>query len=381
MSSTGASDLALSTATLPGMTSTPVPSGGSPVLTVRSPADLLAAVPYLLGFHPTDSLVVVGLRQKRMVFAARGDLPDQNNSAAVVQYVASVVAHQGSSAAAIVGYGPAALVDPLMPATRAALADRGLEIVEALRTEDGRFWSYLCDNPQCCPPEGTPYDPTTSQIAAAATYAGQAVLPDRAALVGQVAPVGFLARESMRQATARAENRLAALIDGAAAADVLGGRALRLAGEEAVAGLLDRASRGQRPTDDEVAWLTLLLRHVPVRDFAWRRTTTDDWQIEFWSDVVRRAEPSLVAPPASLLAFAAWRAGHGALANIAVDRALTDDPGYSLAGLIRDALAGGVPPSALESWPEVSPRRAGSRPPARRRDGRSPRRRSRAIRR
>lgn len=65
-------------------------------------------------------------------------------------------------------------------------------------------------------------------------------------------------------------------------------------------------SRGQRPTDDEVAWLTLLLRHVPVRDFAWRRTTTDDWQLEFWSDVVRRAEPGLVAPPASLLAFTAW---------------------------------------------------------------------------
>nr|WP_305070542.1 DUF4192 family protein [Micromonospora sp. 4G55] len=48
-----------------------------PRLTVRSPADLLAAVPYLLGFHPADSVVVVAMRAQRVVFAARADLPDR----------------------------------------------------------------------------------------------------------------------------------------------------------------------------------------------------------------------------------------------------------------------------------------------------------------
>ncbi|MFD0787811.1 DUF4192 family protein, partial [Micromonospora azadirachtae] len=47
-----------------------------PRLAVRSPADLLAAVPYLLGFHPADSVVVVAMRGRRVVFAARADLPD-----------------------------------------------------------------------------------------------------------------------------------------------------------------------------------------------------------------------------------------------------------------------------------------------------------------
>jgi hypothetical protein len=45
-------------------------------LTVRSSADLVAAVPYLIGFHPGDgSLVVIACRDSRVVFAARGDLP------------------------------------------------------------------------------------------------------------------------------------------------------------------------------------------------------------------------------------------------------------------------------------------------------------------
>ena len=34
--------------------------GDLPTIRVTSPADLIEAVPYLLGFHPTESLVVVG---------------------------------------------------------------------------------------------------------------------------------------------------------------------------------------------------------------------------------------------------------------------------------------------------------------------------------
>ena len=38
--------------------------------------------------------------------------------------------------------------------------------------------------------------------------------------------------------------------------------------------------------------------------------------------MLRRVEPAYVPAPACLLAFAAWRAGQGALARVAVDRAL-----------------------------------------------------------
>jgi hypothetical protein len=55
--------------------------------------------------------------------------------------------------------------------------------------------------------------------------------------------------------------------------------------------------------------------------------------------------PSYVAAPASLLAFCAWQAGDGALANVALDRALDDNPRYSMALLLREALDSGAPPS------------------------------------
>ena len=46
----------------------------------------------------------------------------------------------------------------------------------------------------------------------------------------------------------------------------------------------------------------------------------------------------MVPPVASLLAYAAWLDGRGALANVALDRALAEDPAYSMALLLRDAL-------------------------------------------
>jgi hypothetical protein len=46
-----------------------------------------------------------------------------------------------------------------------------------------------------------------------------------------------------------------------------------------------------------------------------------------------------------LLGFVAWQCGDGALANVALDRALADDPRYSMALLLRQVITAGAPPS------------------------------------
>ena len=51
-----------------------------------------------------------------------------------------------------------------------------------------------------------------------------------------------------------------------------------------------------------------------------------------------------MAPVASLLAFVAWQAGNGALANVALDRAQADDPRYTMAILLRDVINAGTSP-------------------------------------
>ncbi|SCL15689.1 protein of unknown function [Micromonospora rhizosphaerae] len=325
-----------------------------PRLAVRSPADLIAAVPYLLGFHPADSVVVVALRGRRVIFAARGDLPEPGaDPRPAARHLAGVIGRQGAESATVIGYGPAARVTGAVDAVGEALTVAGLLVLDALRVTEGRWWSYLCAEPDCCPPDGTAYDPAASEVSAAAVFAGQVALPDRAALTAQVAPLDGPARVAMRRATARARRRLVALTEEAAETALAGGRSVRSAGVAAVRTALRRHRRGERLTDDEVAWLTVILTELPVRDHAWERTDGRDPDISLWTDVLRRAEPELIAAPGSLLAFAAWRAGQGALAAVALERVLEVHPDYSLAMLLDDLLRRGLPPSELDGWPAV----------------------------
>ncbi|WP_434742180.1 DUF4192 domain-containing protein [Micromonospora sp. SH-82] len=333
-------------------------------LAVRSPGDLIAAVPYLLGFHPVDSVVVIAFRGQRIVFAARADLPEVGTDPGLpARHLVEVLGRQDAEATTLVGYGPPTRVTPSIDAVRAALDDTDLVLIDALRVTDGRYWSYLCTSPGCCPPEGTAYDPMSSEVSVAAIYAGQVALPDRAALSAQVAPVTGSARTAMRDATDRAGQRLQRLLDEASPVEAepvgqtdpglaeVEREALDAAGRKAVRDTLRRHRRGGHLTDDEVAWLSLLLVHLPVRDHAWERTDGRDEDIALWSDVLRRVDPELSAAPASLLAFAAWRAGQGALAAVTLERALAEHPDYSLALFLDDLLRRGTPPSRLDGWP------------------------------
>ena len=74
-------------------------------------------------------------------------------------------------------------------------------------------WSYVCANEDCCPAEGVPFDavPDPAEAEALAVVGGT-VLASRAALTARVAPLGGLARESMSQATRRAERHIAQLL-------------------------------------------------------------------------------------------------------------------------------------------------------------------------
>ena len=105
---------------------------------------------------------------------------------------------------------------------------------------------------------------------------------------------------------------------------------------------------GQITDDDQIAWLSVALTDLRVRDDAWARMDPEhrDAHLRLWTDVVRRACPAYVPAPASLLAFTAWQSGDGALANIAIERALDADPAYSMAHLLAEAIESGLPPSA-----------------------------------
>ena len=330
-----------------------------PSLVVRagSPAALLRLIPHLTGFVPETSLIVIGVSppRDRIRVTLRYDLPDPPEPDLVTDLAAhaiSVLTAQRLTAAVAVGYGPESVVSPAARELRDAAWQAGLDVREILRVQDGRYWSYLCGNEACCPAAGTPFDPAPADPAEAQALAavGDPVLSCRAALAARVAPLGGIAAESMRQATRRAERHVTKLLSRVRKSSRLGAarRMIIAEGLAAVGTMITRYRGGGRfTTDDEIARITVALRDLRVRDDAWARMDPAhaEGHLRLWTDVVRRAQPGYVAAPAALLAFVAWQSGNGALANVALDRALADDPRYSMATLLREVITAGAPPA------------------------------------
>ncbi len=321
---------------------------------VSSPADVLAVVPHLLGFHPALSFVVIGAAgpRRQVELGFRYDLPDPPDTAVaaeIADHAIGVLTERRISTVIGVGYGPGRLVTPVADALTAVVRQHRLQLRELLRVENGRYWSYLCGNVNCCPPEGTPFDYPANPVAAAMTVAGLAAWPDRAALVSTLALVTGEAAEAMERAIERACAQEQALVGQAEREG--SGNPLRLAiseGRRAVREAIGLYRGGGRNTDaDAFARLAVSLVNLPVRDDAWARMVPEhrEAHLRLWADVVRRTSGPWLPAPASLLAFTAWQSGDGTLANVALDRALAADPDYSMARLLRDILAAGVPPS------------------------------------
>jgi hypothetical protein len=332
---------------------------------ISSISELLSALPFVIGFHPEDSLVVVATDGTAMKFVFRIDLPEPGVAEAEARlpmlHLATLVVQHRPGEVTLIGYGDSSRVTPAMQHLSAALMRADVAIAEEILVTDGRYRSYSCDNLTCCPVEGRPCPPPDSVLAAEATFAGAVALPSRKDLETQLEPVSGEQRTAMAKAGERAMTRLIGLRadpqrSRPAAASQRSRRFERLvvrAGRKAVRDAERSCRTGGRLTDDEVAWLAILLRHRRVRDYAWTRSGTERWHLDLWSGVVRRVDPAHVVAPASLLAFAAWRAGHGALASIAVERALEADPGYRMAVTMKGLLYSAVPSSVVDGWPAV----------------------------
>ncbi len=365
-----------------------------PRVQIDSVAGILAVVPYLLGFHPSNSLVVIGIGppQGQIKLAFRYDLPDPPDAVQagdIAAHVVAVLKRQQIDQVIVVGYGPGTRVTPVAELLRVRIDRAQIRLRDLVRVEDSRYWSYFCPGADCCPAEGVPFDARAHPAAAALTTAGLPAYPDRAALSRSLAPFTGAAAESMRLATQRALRRGEQLVGAALRpetgdasappAPALPAPALpapapsvsapgatrratsRRAALEATMRLFAEAGRravrdaiatyragGQITDDDQIAWLSVALTDLRVRDDAWARMDPAyrDAHRRLWTDVVRRACPAYVPAPASLLAFTAWQAGDGALANIAIERALDADSAYSMALLLAEAIESGMPPSA-----------------------------------
>ncbi len=324
---------------------------------VRGPGDLVDMAPYLLGFRPFDSLVVIALPAEgsQVCLTARADLAEVRR-AGFAEYLAALVAQAGGRRALVVVYGATVAGPPgELPerdvvelfAEAAALVQ--VELLDALYVAGGRWWCYdPCGSPVCCPPAGTPVGGGGSRVAEEAEGAGLTALPDRAALAAEFDPVDAEQRGAVSTAVRVAEQELVqATVDG-------GG----IGPWREDAFVLFRAVFN-RIADGDVPWLgrrvaaRLLvgLTDTLVRDLAWSWTNESPARCvvagALWRQLARRAEEPYDAPPLFLAAWAAWRSGHGPMARVAVERALAADPGYSAALLLEQLIAQNYNPGTV----------------------------------
>jgi hypothetical protein len=314
-------------------------------LRLSSPEQVLAAVPYLLGFMPARSLVVLSLRGKQVGLTMRIDL--DTPAAELGTVVVSRLRADRASKAILIVFDPddpggpetrpgSRLVRPLMRALRR----EGIPIKDAMGVRKGRFWSYLCNEPLCCPPSGrimpVAGQPEHSLIASTFVAMGTAPLSSREELSATV-----------EAASAERRSELAGAFERAVAAPA----AYPLQRWwEAVLRYTEAPPRRALP-DTEIAHLIVSLGEVGVRDelLSWTAGDEITGVLALLRELAPYAPPPFDVQVLASLAWAALSMGEGALAAVALERAHVIDPAHGLANLIGAALESGVSPEQLRA--------------------------------
>lgn len=334
------------------MTDTTRAADNSGVLRVRNPGDLIEAIPYLLGFHPRDSLVIVGLAGTRVSITARVDLGDLREAAMLAGTLRVLMNGESTRAiAAIFDEVPTGVRAPGLPHRdlihdlAARTGKLGIDLVDAVLVADGRWWSYHCTDDRCCPPEGRELPGDASPSRAAATYAGLVALADRAELAALLDPDDDTRRAALEPAIAEHENLAAAAVVGGYAQRYQRSvkRAIFAAARDADESLFPGS--GGALSDDELCRFAVALSETAIRDAVW--LAVDQRRLDgraLWREIGRRVPPPYDAAPLFLFGWASWRDGNGAGAGIAAERAMASDPEYTAAELLLGALAHGLDP-------------------------------------
>ncbi|MCZ7416110.1 MULTISPECIES: DUF4192 domain-containing protein [unclassified Streptomyces] len=354
-------------------------------ITLRGPAELADALPYLLGYHPDDSIVVVAVHGDRGRFGGRirlgiPSVPEEwpGTARQVADCLLAGSEARGPRPSGAVLYvcqdpseeeEPAAVMArlrPLVQELRTACGALDMPVYEALCISGGRFWSYCCPDARCCPPEGVVLAPSgSSAMAAAAAYAGIQVRGSLKELAARFTPPDAEpAGVQERALDAAAAALLPRMLDGSAQEGV------RVETLELAACVLDRFSISAGPArltaaeadtrDDgricpqEAASLVVGLQDRVTRDRAaeWMEGADAEAALRLWRVLSRRcvgAYAEYAAAPLTLAGWVAWSLGDETNARVALGAALEADPECVFARLLHSACNNGLDPEPLRA--------------------------------
>lgn len=349
-------------------------------ITLRGPAELADALPYLMGFHPNDSVVMVALHGGRGRFGGRlrlgipsapeewapvsdqlaqcliaGSEQRESRPDAVVVFLCQDPA-EGESASQTMER-----LRPFAQLLRTACGALDVPVLEALCISDGRYWSYCCPDARCCPVEGNPLAlPGTTVMAAAAAYAGIQVRGTLRDMEARLAPEEPAAANEQERALDSAGAALVSRIldvdgRGEVSSETLSlARVLmeRLGSAPAVRAAEADAADDALINPDEAAAVILGLQDRQTRDRAaeWMEGPEAETALRLWRVLARRCVGPYVehsAAPLTLAGWVSWSTGDESAARVALGLALRADPHYTFAQLLHQACNQGLDPETL----------------------------------
>jgi hypothetical protein len=301
---------------------------------LRSPGDVVAAIPALLGFHPNDSLVALWTQagEGTLVCTVRLDL--DTPSPEVTRRLLDLTSTIDSGRFILAAYPEtlAAWIDSATEDRVLGIVEdvrgAGVDVADLLLVVEGRYWSMLCTDPDCCPLGGSPVPSSTTLIEAELVADGRLAVADSRDAV--------LSRYALRPDLAPSDDDLAA-------AQVRQPSTLAASCERALTVL-----RGcPVPTVAERADVTLLLQEVNVRDFTIAHLAGDPpdrGAIEVLAQIALSAPEDLRPRLAGAAAAVTYAVGDNPVAVSALLDHAGDD---SLAQLVAAGIDTCMPPIVL----------------------------------
>jgi len=236
-----------------------------PTLKISGPVDLISGIPYLLGFKPEESLVLIGLAHAALVVTARVDLAVITLPAVTDTIEAMIRGGVSDFILAVYTDGTAEQYRTLIDDVTIAMADREVLLLDALYVTGDIWRSFMCSDPTCCPPDThrLPSLPTAFEVAA--TVAGMTAAPSWDTLAERLAPVP--GRDRLLEQLVAAQQLLGQpLVNGQ----------LSLHARVAVGAMLTELELdktiefGLEPVNEvELIGMSVALRQIPIRDDVW----------------------------------------------------------------------------------------------------------------
>jgi hypothetical protein len=303
-------------------------------VTIHGPADLVAVVPVMLGFHPQHSLVAVGLHQLSVQCTFRVDLPDDPCRLDDLPTLVRQLERNDCDAVVLLAYGEQTIAERCLDYAASVHQRFGLTPVDLIRVTEGRWYSPWCGQ-DCCPPEGRPVT-EHSQAADELALASGPVLPDRDSLSQMLDPVAHELRRAAADAFESASQHWEPMRESER----------RKAAADAIADLQDGSDL---PGPGHVAQLALVASRTELRSHLLAQAGTDApvASVDLWIWVTRHFDGPETAGPATIAGYLAYLGGNGALASECLLVALKADPDCDLARLLLFALSEGIPLAEL----------------------------------